>query len=627
MEIISESAWCLHFGTAAEGKATPQGASNAHAPPQMAMGEDASRNLRLFSSYSPAQVVLRYASQEQPQPPTEPEHYSFLAAVGFVDVSGFTALSEKLNKDHGRKGAELLNQYINSYFELLISGIADHGGDVIKFAGDALQVVWRAQSPSHGLELPSSLSNSARSSQTSFGSMVPNEHAALEAPAAAHSRSADAHSRSAERSRELPPLPLHRSRMASSGRLPFRPMRSQSSVHHEPHELDGLARLVAQASHCCLDLLANLNEYSPVDGVVLRLHMGVGAGELSEFYVGGYAGKWEYFVAGEPIEQMSDATEEATHGQLVLSRPAYEALRSRSDPLLKPQLVGTELPSGQFLLSDLIESAPSRSRLRAIKPGRRKSSERNSMPNMHAWHVFPMPKRARSASREGRSAASIKPLMSRSILSSIAASPMHEDLEKVLRCFVPALIEERVQGGQTGTWAAEHRKLVSVFMKILGLGVKPCEVSDVHKAHLAVRAVQEQVARFDGTITRLICDDKGTRFLIAFGLPGHANEDDEGRAVLSSLEVLRALSTIDAHETQLTGSSARIEEDIAQTPEQNERLLSPRRSSLGCAIGITTGRVFCGEAGSETRREYTLAGAKVNLAARLMQAWLLLTAR
>jgi len=41
------------------------------------------------------------------------------------------------------------------------------------------------------------------------------------------------------------------------------------------------------------------------------------AGELSAFYVGGCGSKWEYFVAGEPIEQMSDAAEEATSGELV----------------------------------------------------------------------------------------------------------------------------------------------------------------------------------------------------------------------------------------------------------------------------------------------------------------------
>ena len=88
------------------------------------------------------------------------------------------------------------------------------------------------------------------------------------------------------------------------------------------------------------------------------------------------------------------------------------------------------------------------------------------------------------------------------------------ELDSTLRCFVPSLIEERVQAGQVGAWVSEHRKLVSVFMKVLGLGPKPCEVADLDTAHKAVRIVQERMARFDGTITRLICDDKGTRFLI-----------------------------------------------------------------------------------------------------------------
>lgn len=44
------------------------------------------------------------------------------------------------------------------------------------------------------------------------------------------------------------------------------------------------------------------------------------------------------------------------------------------------------------------------------------------------------------------------------------------ELEPVLRCFVPKLVEERLDAGQRGVFVHEHRKLVSVFMK-----ASPCE--------------------------------------------------------------------------------------------------------------------------------------------------------
>ena len=47
--------------------------------------------------------------------------------------------------------------------------------------------------------------------------------------------------------------------------------------------------------------------------------------------------------------------------------------------------------------------------------------------------------------------------------SLIARGP---DLEPFLRCFVPALVEERLDAGQSGAALHEHRKLISVFMKV-----------------------------------------------------------------------------------------------------------------------------------------------------------------
>ena len=93
----------------------------------------------ILASYSPAEVVHRFASipRTELRMLAEPEKHDFIAAVGFVDVSGFTKLSEKLASEHGRAGAEMLNLYVNAYFAKLIDGINRYAGDVIKFAGDA----------------------------------------------------------------------------------------------------------------------------------------------------------------------------------------------------------------------------------------------------------------------------------------------------------------------------------------------------------------------------------------------------------------------------------------------------------------------------------------------------------
>lgn len=57
-----------------------------------------------------------------------------------ADLSGFTALSERL-AERGRRGAEDLTAMVNGCFTALIRAAGADGGDVLKFGGDAL-LVW-----------------------------------------------------------------------------------------------------------------------------------------------------------------------------------------------------------------------------------------------------------------------------------------------------------------------------------------------------------------------------------------------------------------------------------------------------------------------------------------------------
>ena len=68
----------------------------------------------ILASYSPRMLISRFADDSTP--PSSCSEMAVYGAVVFVDVSGFTALSEALSKEHGPiEGAELLNLYINAY--------------------------------------------------------------------------------------------------------------------------------------------------------------------------------------------------------------------------------------------------------------------------------------------------------------------------------------------------------------------------------------------------------------------------------------------------------------------------------------------------------------------------------
>ena len=93
----------------------------------------------LLASYVPKLIQNRIVAD--PTPIESPVAEELPAAILFADISGFTPLTERL-AERGPTGVETLARVLNQYFGKLINIIHEYGGDIVKFAGDALIAVW-----------------------------------------------------------------------------------------------------------------------------------------------------------------------------------------------------------------------------------------------------------------------------------------------------------------------------------------------------------------------------------------------------------------------------------------------------------------------------------------------------
>lgn len=92
--------------------------------------------LRTISTYLPHQVVAPLLTN--PEPGRVEGRFSY-GTVMFADISGFTALSERLSQ-LGKGGAEEITAIVNRFFAALLEITDRYGGDLLKFGGDALLI-------------------------------------------------------------------------------------------------------------------------------------------------------------------------------------------------------------------------------------------------------------------------------------------------------------------------------------------------------------------------------------------------------------------------------------------------------------------------------------------------------
>ena len=96
----------------------------------------------------------------------------------FADVSGFTALSEKLQRQAGDEGIDVLTEVINTFFAKMLEILAKSNGTLLKFAGDALLIFFPAGRAVQ--EAPLAIRTGLRMQREMKASFQPIQHQGLD---------------------------------------------------------------------------------------------------------------------------------------------------------------------------------------------------------------------------------------------------------------------------------------------------------------------------------------------------------------------------------------------------------------------------------------------------------------
>ena len=348
--------------------------------------------------------------------------YRGYGAVVFCDASGFTKLTESLAQKPN--GAELLSSVMNQFFTPLIEIINSYRGDIIKFSGDALTILFVAEQDSVPTDDPSAACGSEW---------------------------------------------------------------ARCSGHSE------LELAVLRACACCLEIHKRLDDFDTgVDDRKLSFHIGVGCGNCAVLHLGGQSSpedpktrRFEYVLAGEPLEQIAHACKYAEVYETVLSPQAWELVK---DTVVEGPIIDSHSEYKKFA---------------------------GFVTSKHTFATI-------------RAAAE-----SRGCLEELQLHQLN-----YTRRYIPSAVFQQMANG-TLEYVNEIRNVTVFFICVAGLDVSSGEGAII--AQYLMSSVQQACFQQEGQVNKFLVDDKGLLFLCVFGTPPLVHTDDPLRAINACFSIIQSI--------------------------------------------------------------------------------------
>src|SRR5215212_6821688 len=201
----------------------------------------------------------------------------------------------------------------------------------------------------------------------------------------------------------------------------------------------------------------------------------------------------------------------------------------------------------------------------------------------------------------------------------VAIPLLLNDLDRISPYIPPALLGRILAEPQRPQIEADLRPVTVLFAQALGLEALaealPPDVA-ARAVQVYVGSMQAAVEQFGGVVNKLDVADEGIKLVAIFGAPA-AYEDHAERAARAALEMQGQLDGVNEQiGSWELGVGGWGDVSVPQPPTPN---LQPLRQR----IGLNLGTAFAGNVGSAARKEYTVMGDAVNVAARVMSkaAW------